>query len=55
MLWEGEIWLQQYPVFTEDADGWWIHADQRGVERLQWAGYFLGSIPGACRHRGRLR
>ncbi len=42
VVWEGVISLKQYPLFTENVDGWWIHADQEGVERLTWAAWFFG-------------
>lgn len=41
VLWEGEIKLIGYPLFTEDAFGLWIHADQVGVPREEWAAFFL--------------
>ena len=40
-VWEGEISLQQLPLFTEHAGGLWIHADQNGIDRETWAGYFF--------------
>lgn len=43
--WSGIISLKQHPLFTEDAFGWWIHADQNGIEREVWAEYFLNRHP----------
>jgi hypothetical protein len=44
-LWDGEISFHQYPSFTEDACGLWIHADQDGVDRKTWSGWFLTQHP----------
>ena len=41
VVWSGTISLRQYPLFTEDAFGFWIHADQKGIAREVWATYFL--------------
>ncbi len=41
-LWSGVIALQHYGVFTQDAFGLWIHADQKGINREVWAEYFFG-------------
>lgn len=38
---DGEIKLVTYSLFTEDAFGMWIHADQEGVAREQWAKWFM--------------
>jgi len=40
-VWSGVINLQQYPVFTEHVNNFWLHADQIGVERDVWAEYFF--------------
>ncbi|HHE04567.1 MAG TPA: hypothetical protein ENL19_00730, partial [candidate division WOR-3 bacterium] len=40
-VWSGLINLKQYDVFKEDALGFWIHADQKGIERDEWAEYFF--------------
>ena len=40
-VWSGIINLKQYTLFTEQASGMWIHADQIGIERDVWAEYFL--------------
>lgn len=40
-VWSGVINLKQYDLFTEDASGMWIHADQIGIERDVWAEYFF--------------
>lgn len=44
-LWSGTIQLKHYPQFTEDASGWWIHSDQEGLERAQWAIWFFKEFP----------
>lgn len=41
VIWEGEISLQQYGLFTQDAFGMWIHTDQQGIERNTWAEWFF--------------
>ena len=40
-VWSGIIALKQHPLFTEDASGLWIHADQIGMGRKTWAEYFF--------------
>ena len=40
-VWSGVIALKQHPMFTEDASGLWIHADQIGIDRKIWAEYFF--------------
>ncbi len=40
-VWSGVIALKQHPLFTEDAQGMWIHADQKGIDRETWAEYFF--------------
>lgn len=40
-VWSGVINLKQHDLFTEHASGWWIHADQIGIERNVWAEYFF--------------
>lgn len=45
VVWEGTIQLVQYPLFTEHAGGMWIHADQVGVPREEWATYFFVEYP----------
>jgi hypothetical protein len=45
VVWKGEISLVQHPLFTEDAFGFWIHADQRGIERERWGKWFFGEYP----------
>ena len=45
VVWSGEINLQQYNLFTEAAYGYWIHADQIGIERETWTEYFLKEYP----------
>ena len=39
--WKGEIELVRHPLFTEDAFGMWIHADQAGTNREEWASMFM--------------
>jgi len=45
VVWSGTIRLHQYPVFTEDAFGLWIHADQAGIDRQTWARWFFKNYP----------
>ena len=45
LAWEGLIDLEQHEVFTEDAYGMWIYADQKGIPRDVWARYFLDELP----------
>jgi hypothetical protein len=40
-VWSGTINLKQHNLSTEHASGMWIHADQIGIERDVWAGYFF--------------
>lgn len=47
VIWQGEIRLREFPPFTEDALGYWIHAEQEGVPRDQWARWFIRELP--CR------
>lgn len=44
-VWSGIIKLRQYPPFTEDAFGLWIHSDQEGVDRKIWAKWFIEEYP----------
>jgi len=37
IYWEGYVSLRQHSAFTEDAEGFWIHADQNGLDRKFWA------------------
>ncbi len=46
IYWEGVISLKQHPLFTEDAFGFWIHADQIGVSREFWATPFFKGYKG---------
>lgn len=43
--WSGEISLIRHSLFTEDARGLWIHADQAGVSRDEWAAMFFAELP----------
>jgi hypothetical protein len=45
VAWEGDVDLQQHELFTEDADGMWIHADQRGEDRDTWSTMFFEEWP----------
>lgn len=45
LVWEGEINLDKHPLFTEDASGMWIHADQHGMDRDEWAALFFEEHP----------
>jgi hypothetical protein len=46
VLWEGIIDLQEHPLFTEYTDaGFWLHADQKGIAREEWAKWFYGEYP----------
>lgn len=45
IVWEGNIKLREHPLFTEDASGLWIHADQEGVDRETWARWFFDEHP----------
>lgn len=44
-VWSGVINLQQHGLFTEQASGMWIHADQLGIPREVWAEYFFKEYP----------
>lgn len=41
IVWEGEIDLEEFSVFTKSAYGLWIHSDQKGVNRNRWAMWFF--------------
>ncbi len=43
--WKGAIELVQHPLFSEDAFGFWIHADQAGTNREEWAEMFFKELP----------
>lgn len=45
VVWSGKIRLRQHPLFTEHANGMWIHADQKGIAREQWAAWFFAQNP----------
>lgn len=47
VMWEGDIELIQHPLFSEDAHGFWIHADQAGEPRDVWSQLFFLELP--CR------
>ena len=45
VVWYGLIALTQYEVFTQDASGMWIHADQNGIGRDEWSKFFFDEHP----------
>lgn len=45
VVWDGVIDLIQFDLFTENVKGMWIHADQNGISREEWSGYFLNNYP----------
>ena len=45
VLWSGVISLKQHPLFTQGAFSFWIHADQKGMDREAWATYFFKNHP----------
>jgi len=45
VVWSGVIKLQHHPLFTEHASGFWIHADQEGIDRDTWAQWFFDEHP----------
>ncbi len=45
VVWQGQISLRLLPLFTEQASGLWIHADQEGIDRNTWASYFFNHHP----------
>jgi len=49
VVWSGTIRLRQHPLFTGSARGLWIHADQEGVDREQWAEWFFKEYPATLR------
>jgi hypothetical protein len=63
LLWEGEIKLKKHPVFTEAVDihdesanvnlGLWIHADQIGMSRHDWAYPFMKEYKGELTKHGK--
>lgn len=44
-IWSGVIALERYDLFSQDASGMWIHADQKGIAREVWAKYFFEEYP----------
>jgi hypothetical protein len=40
-IWSGNIDLIPYKPFKETAGQFWIHADQKNIERETWAEYFF--------------
>ncbi len=45
VVWSGTISLKRYPVFTQSVFNQWIHSDQQGVSREQWAEWFIKAYP----------
>lgn len=45
IIWEGEIDLIEFPVFSEHVFGLWIHAEQKGIDREEWAEWFFEKYP----------
>ena len=45
VLWEGKIDFKRFDLFTEDAQGMWIHADQKGIDRETWSRWFMKNYP----------
>jgi hypothetical protein len=45
VVWTGKISLRQHPLFTEHANGMWIHADQKDIARERWAAWFFAQNP----------
>ncbi len=41
VLWDGVVSLKRFPLFTEHANGLWIHSEQIGIPRDQWAAWFF--------------
>jgi len=44
-VWSGMIDLKQHELFAEHSNGFWIHADQKGIDRKKWAEYFFNKFP----------
>ena len=45
VVWEGTIKLHRFPPFAEHAFGLWIHDDQEGILREEWAQWFFKEYP----------
>lgn len=45
VVWLGIISLKKHSVFTEAALGMWIHSDQEGISREEWAKFFFEEYP----------
>jgi len=46
VIWDGVIDLIELGLFTDTAFGFWIHNDQKGMEREKWAEFFFKECPG---------
>lgn len=44
LVWDGVIELKPLGLFTEHADGMWIHADQKGISRNEWSKFFFDNF-----------
>ena len=45
IVWEGTINLKEYDPFVEDVFGFWMHSDQIGEKREEWAERFFRDYP----------
>ncbi len=45
VVWEGVVDLVFYRPFTESVHGLWIHSDQQGEDREDWAKRFINEYP----------
>ncbi len=45
VVWSGKISLHSLPCFSEHAEGFWIHADQNGIDRKTWTRWFFEQYP----------
>jgi hypothetical protein len=52
--WEGKIKLIDLGLFTDDAFGLWIHQDQEGITREDWAKMFLTEYPCELSNTGKV-
>lgn len=45
IVWDGVVELLQHQLFSEHANGLWIHANQKGIPRDEWSTYFFNNYP----------
>lgn len=45
LIWYGVIELKPHKLFTEQANGMWIHADQKRISREEWSKFFFLNFP----------